>query len=38
MISLGTEVDDTEPSDAMFTDEVTPLAETVFAPAMEEID
>ena len=38
MISLGLDVDDAEPSDAMVTDEVTPPAETAATSAMEEID
>jgi len=38
MISLGLDVDDAEPSDAMVTDEVAPAAETATASAMEEID
>lgn len=38
MISLGLDVDDAEPSDAMDTDDVTPVAEASTTSAMEEID
>jgi len=38
MISLGLDVDDAEPSDAMVTDEAAPPAETAATSAMEEID
>ena len=39
MISLGLDVDDAEPSDAMATDDVTPTADdATTASAMEEID
>jgi molecular chaperone HtpG len=38
MISLGLDVDDAEPSDAMVTDEAAPAAETPATSAMEEID
>ena len=38
MISLGLDVDDTEPSDAMVTDDTAPTAEAATTSAMEEID
>ncbi|KAF9647344.1 HSP90-domain-containing protein [Thelephora ganbajun] len=38
MISLGLDVDDAEPSDAMVTDEVTPVDEAATTSVMEEID
>jgi len=38
MISLGLDVDDAEPADAMVTDEAAPAAETPATSAMEEID
>ncbi|KAF9646456.1 HSP90-domain-containing protein [Thelephora ganbajun] len=38
MISLGLDVDDAEPTDAMATDDIAPVAEGASTSAMEEID